>query len=160
MTIPSQSTWEIVGAPRRPSLDDVGGGAFVDDQTFPPDPGTMPSALMENQNEFQVAALAKVVAACVFSISFSGGTPSISQFSACSGLVITGTFTVVDNGTGDTSVTWPANTFPTPVAKPKGGITGATIGQIAVEQIANGVRIRTANAAGAATDLACTVDLY
>lgn len=159
MAIPTTCTWEIVGAPRRPSLDDVGGGVFVDDQTYAPDPTTMPSAAMENQNERQVAALAKVVDACVISISFSGGTPSISQFSACSALVITGTFTVTDMGTGDTKVEWPANTFPTAVAKPKGGITGATIGQIAVEAITNGIRIRTANAAGAAADLACTVDL-
>lgn len=160
MTIPSESTWEIVGAPRRPSIDDLGGAAFVDDQKFPPDPETMPSALMENQNEKQVAALARVVPSLVLSIRFSGGTPSVDQFSACSGLVSSGTFTVTDVGTGITKIEWPANTFPTPIAKPKGGVTGATVGQCAVEAITNGMTIRTTNAAGAAADLPATADYY
>lgn len=159
MSIPTISTWEIVGTPRRPSLADLGGGAFVDDATYPPDPGTMPSAAMENQNEFQVAAVAKVMPACVICVKITAGTPSINKFSAPSGLVITGTFTVTDNGTGDTSVTWPANTFPALTFDSFGGINGATIGQMSVQDIANGIRVRTANAAGVATDLNWTVYL-
>lgn len=159
MSIPVLLTYDIV-PPRRPSIDDVGGAAFQDDQKNPPNQATMPSSAMENQNEMQVQAAHKVLPVCVFSIKFTTGTPSLDSFSTLSSLPITGTFTFVDNGTGDTSVTWPANTFPTAINKPKGGITGATIGQIAVEAITNGVRVRTANAAGAATDLPCTVEVF
>lgn len=159
MSIPTTLTYDLP-TPRRPSIADVGGAAFQDDQKNPPNQATMPSAAMENINEMLEQAAHKVLPVCVLSIRFSTGTPVLDSFSTLSTLPITGTFTFVDNGTGDTSITWPANTFPTAINKPKGGITGATIGQIAVEAITNGVRIRTAGSGGAAADLPCTVDIY
>jgi hypothetical protein len=156
MSVPDLLTYDIV-PPRRPSLDDLGGVGFLDDQVYPPDAITMPHAKEMNQAHRQELAAHSVIPVLVLDIQFSAGTPSLAAFKCCSTIPVTGTFTFVDNGTGDTSITWPANTFPTPAYRPHGGITGATIGQISVEAIANGVRVRTANSAGAATDLHCVV---
>jgi len=156
MSIPVDLTYDLA-TPRRPSIADLGGAAYQDDQKDPPNEATMPSAAMENQNQKQTQAAHKVLPTLVISGKVNAGAIVLDSFQALSSLVISGTFTFVDNGAGDTSVTWPANTFPTPVNKPFGGITGATIGQIAVEAITNGIRVRTANSAGSATDLPWTV---
>ncbi len=158
MATPTTLVYDLA-PPRRPGIGDVGGGAKLDDQEYPPDAVTMLTAADENQAENLLVAYGKVTPAAVFSLRFSAGAPILDIFSCASSLPTLGSFTVVDNGTGDTSVTWPANTFPSPVAPPFGGLTGATVGMMAVEAITNGVRVRTLGSGGAAADLACTVVL-
>lgn len=160
MPVPETLTYDIPGAPRRPSLEDVGGATMEDDQARPPDPVTMPTAAKFNQHDRQIAAAHRVLPVLVLSLRFSSGAPIIDSFTTLSTLPVTGTFTVVDNGTGDTSITWPANTFPTPAVKPKGGVNGPTLGACAPELITNGVRIRTVNMSNVATDLPCTVEVW
>ncbi len=159
MASPTTLVYDIV-PPRRPGIGDVGGGAKLDDQDYPPDPVTMMSAADENQQENLLVAFGKVTPSAVLSTKYTSTVPSIDLFSCASSLPVLGTFTVVANGTGDASITWPANTFPAPAARPKGGITGATVGMIAVESITNGVRIRTFGSGGAAADLPATVEIY
>jgi len=161
MTAPDTLTWDLAaadGGPRRPSLEDVGGATHEDDAVFPPDPATMPYAAELNQWAMQVAAFGKVVPSLILSVEFAGGAPAVVVASSPRSSVALGDFTVTDNGTGDTTITWPANTFPPEVTRPEvsinqdiGEMVGAT-----VTAVANGVRVRTYRSAGA-YDLAFTV---
>jgi len=144
-------TWDgLSGAspevPRRPSTDDMGGDDLIDDTENPP--GTdMPTAGGWNQKVDQIAALARVVSPCKISIRFSIGVPYVYKFAtaASSAAITISTFTVTDNGTGDTSITWPANTFPPHEVEPHSlTITeDVEIDRARIYSITNGVRIKT-----------------
>lgn len=133
--------------PRRPSTDDLGGDEKLDDAEFPPDPVEHPTAAGHNQLVKVTAGLAKTAAACKLEVDFNSGVPFVKAASALSSLVSLATFgTPTDNGTGDTTVTWPANTFPPETVSPNGltlysSATQPTAGQ--VEKVTNGIRVRT-----------------
>jgi hypothetical protein len=163
ITAPETLTWDIAavdGGPRRPSLEDLGGATLEDDALYPPDPATMPYAKQLNQWAKQLEAVAAIVPFVAFSVQFFAGVPTIVAFTCPrrTGVLILGTTGVTDLGDGDTSITWPAGTFPPALLKPECTINedieelvGATI-----VSITNGVRVRTYNAAGL-VDLAFTV---
>jgi len=144
--------------PRRPGLDDVGGGQKVNDGGTP-DPVRDPTAEDANQTALQLVALGKVMPVALLSVANSGA-PALDRQSCAPTAPSLLTFTVTDNGVGDTSITWPAGTFPAPVAKPRAYVTGATPALIAAEAITNGVRVRTRDAAGAPVDVPFDVDVY
>lgn len=144
--------------PRRPTLDDVGGAAFEDDTSAPPIAGQMPAADDFNQDCKLTVALSAVIYVAFLEVVFSGGTPSVANVVSPVSGVTTGTFTVQDNAAGDTSITWPAGTFPEGVLKP----TGLTIVEdVAIDEaralkITNGVRVKTLDGA-AGTDAGFTL---
>lgn len=159
MTIPTTLTWDLAsgdGGPQRPSLEAMGEASLVDDADYPPVAPEMPTSAMLNQWQKQLAAMGKVVAALKVSVRFSAGTPSVYKFSAPTGNLVLGDLTVTDNGTGDTTIAWPANKLPVAVAEHEVSINGATAGEAAIETVsAVSVRVRT-KAASAAADLAFT----
>lgn len=159
MTTPATCTFDIV-PPRRPGIDDVGGAQKQDDILFPPDPVEMPTAADDNQHQRLLVAMGEMVAVAMITVRYAAGVPSINKVASPIAAVIAGTFTVVDNGVGDCSLTWAANTFPAAVADPFVNATGATIGKGSAEIIANGVRVRMANAAGAAADINFVVQVF
>ncbi len=161
MAAPDELTFDIV-PPRRPSLDDCGGGKLIDDAENPPDPETMPYAAQLNQLQKQVARFGGSVAVARFSIVFNAGTPSIGQFVCLPTGPITSTFTVTDNGNGDTTISWPANTFPSSVLKPAGLTLNEDVAAqapVAWMPDANSVRVKTRNAAGTLTDIVFSVEV-
>ena len=134
--------------PRRPGTDDLGGDQKLDDAEFPPDPVEHPTAAGHNQNVKVVVALARTAAACKLEVDFNGsGVPFVKAVTALGSAVAIATFgTPADNGTGDTSVSWPANTFPIEGISPNGltlysSSTQPTTGH--VEKLTNGIRVRT-----------------
>lgn len=115
MSTSSISTWERP-APRRPNLEDMGGGNYANDPEFPPEPGD-PNAHDSNQMAKQIVALAAVSAAAVLHVTFNAGTPSIASVQCVRSNITASSFTIVDNGAGDTSITHlggllPAATWP------------------------------------------------
>lgn len=145
--------------PRRPSTDDLGGDKKQDDNEFPPDDVEHFTAAGWNQIVQVVAALAKTIAVCKLEIRFVTGAPYVARASAPGTAIALGTFTVTDNSTGDTTITWPANTFPPAACSPTGltllsSSTAVLDGH--VEEVTNGVRVRT-KSAGAATDIPWTL---
>lgn len=160
MAVPADLTWDLAvgdGGPQRPTLAAMGEAALVDDADYPPVAPTMPTSLMLNQWQRQLAAQGKVIAALVVSIRFSGGTPSVYKFTTPGDTMVLGDLTVTDNGTGDTTIAWPSNMLPVSVAEPVVGVNGSTPGQASAEMpTATSVRVRTNNA-GVAADLAFTV---
>jgi hypothetical protein len=149
------------GGPRRPSLADVGGATLEDDTEFPPNPAKHPYANQLNQWAKQIAAMGGVVPSLVLSVEITAGAPAVVAFSCPRDDLEISDFTETDNGTGDTTITWPADTFPPELARPTVTInqdTGALVGGTVVS-VTNGVRVRTYDGSGA-EDLHFTVVRY
>lgn len=165
MTAPSFLTWEgdaVDGStPRRPSTADLGGDNYEDDAEAPPDINEFPSAAAFNQLVRQVAAIAKTTAAAKLENRFSAGAPYLARATGPSSTIKPSVFTVTDMGTGDTKIEWPADTFPPNQCSPTGltflsSSTSPITGH--VEEITNGVRIRTFQSS-VATDIPWTLEI-
>ncbi len=148
-------------APRRPSTDDLGGDQKEDDAEFPPDDVEHFTAAGWNQIVQQIAAMARVAAACKVELRFDSGDPYIARATAPSDNVSADTFTVTDEGAGVTLIEWPAETFPAHQCSPTGltlfsSSTSVVTGHL--EEVTNGVRVRT-HVAGVATDVVCTFEI-
>jgi hypothetical protein len=146
---------------RRPSVDDAGGDQKVDDAAYPPDPKEHATAAGWNQQSMQIAAMAKVVGACKLEVRFNAGVPFLQRVSAPGNNVLLETFTVTDNGTGDTTITWPAYTFPEHICSPTGltlfsNSTSVVAGH--VEEVTDGIRVRTF-VAGVASNVPFTITI-
>lgn len=163
MSAPDGNPFDVVtrtggtNVPHRPTLDDFDGCQCLN-AVSPPDPVTMPTAPAWNTMGRTLAAYARVVPALVATVRFDAGTPSLESLSSCrEGLAVT----VVDNGVGDTSITWDADAVPPPIADPMASVTDATTdAHIRSYPITNGVRIVTKNLAGAAADVRFSVLVF
>lgn len=146
------STFDLTTA-RRPSSDDTGESlVLVDDVANPPDPNTMPTSAPWNTFAALTRAYGGVVAHTKISIHVVSGTPGISLVGSARKGVVAGTFTVTDNGAGDTSITWAAGTFPPPIANPEVSVNTLASLAAVIAPITNGVRVQVRNDAGALTD--------
>lgn len=170
MSRPTWNTWDGgtgdggYEAPRRPSVDDVGGDEKLDNDDAPPNAIEHFTSQGWNQKAKQVPALARVSCSCKLEVRFSGGTPFVNRSPGASINIQPSTFTVVDNGLGDTTVTWPADTFPVFECSPTGLTPLSALRALAtVEEVTNGIRVRswTLDASGNATaaDVAWTLEL-
>lgn len=151
------STWDLA-TPRRPSLDDFEGAEKQNDDDFPPDPEKDPTAEEYNELCQLVVGFGRMIPNAIVCVA-GGATPSVAGFSAMPIAVITSTFTVTRNGAGDVSITWPANTFPTPICRPRAYLNAGP-GMPHAVAITNGVRVHTYNSSGVATDLDFSVDVF
>jgi hypothetical protein len=164
MSAAEHLTWDGDGddeSPRRPSTDDLGGDQKQDDAEYPPDPVEHYTAGGWNQIVRQLAALAKVTAAAKLEVRFDSGAPYIARVSSPRSDVEIDTFTVVDNGDGDVSVTWPADTFPPHACSPTGLTLISSASAVVdghVEEITNGIRVRT-RSGGSATNVPWTITI-
>lgn len=147
---------------RRPGLDDVGGAQFEDEIGFEPIGPDMPASDDFNQMSQTEIAHAKIMPTAGISVGFTAGTPSVRQATGPGVRIVPSTFTVTDNGPGDTTITWPAGTIPSSVLAPMATINEPSVSlgrSITAFYVSNGVRVVT-DAAGAADDLAFTVLIY
>lgn len=167
MSGPNWNTWEGgvgdegAALPRRPSIDDLGGDQKQDNNEYPPDDVEHFTSRGWNQLVKQVRALSKVTPACKLEVRFNAGVPYVARFSSPSSIVKQDTFTVTDNGTGDTTITWPPNTFPEHVCSPTGltplsSATAVVDGH--VEEVANGIRVRM-RSGGSPADVPWTIEI-
>jgi hypothetical protein len=147
--------------PRRPGLDDVGGGAKTNDPDLPlPNPVTMPTAEDENQAENLLVKYGAVIPVAIVTLHYTAGTPAVFKVASPIATVVPGIFTLTDTGVGNCLVAWPANTFPTAVADPVANATGATPGYGTVESLTNSARVRMTNAAGSLADINSVLFIY
>lgn len=167
MSNPTWNTWDGgVGEdgaelPRRPSVDDLGGDQKQDNYDYPPDDVEHFTARGWNQLVKQVAALAKVASSCKIEVRFDGGAPAVVRFSSPRSGLTLATFQPTDNGIGDTTITWPADTFPAPVCSPTGLTLFSNAGAVVdghVEEVTNGIRVRT-RSGGSAADIPWTIEI-
>lgn len=138
--------------PYRPGVNDVGGCAKLDDQNYPPDPITMPTAADFNEMGMLLVALCKVSGAALLYVSNSG-TPTITGLRAAGSLIQISDFTVTDNGPGDTTITCPSTKIVQPFAcLPFTQKAGDYRASGRLNGLGNGVRVETRNNAGTLSD--------
>lgn len=145
--------------PRRPTIDDVGGGEYEDDADFPPDPGD-PDADSANQLGLLAVASHGTLEHTKLYVTVPGGTPTGSAIKSLRDDLLVGDFTLTDNGAGDTSIAHtggklPADSFPAE-AYPVGDAGDCTI---TVASITNGWRVK-ARVAGTLTDTPFVLKIY
>jgi len=151
MATPIVNTLALV-PPRRPTIEDFGGVAKKDDAKYPPNPVTMPTAPDWNEKVRMLAAAWRVIPVAIIPVTFpSPGTPTIGT-PTCGNeeLMPPATpFTATPNAPGDTTITWPANTFPASIIPPMAIITidGSWAQPVALP-VSNGVQVKTRTTAG------------
>jgi len=96
-------------SPRRPGIDDVGGAAKEDDQEFPPNPITMPTAPDENQAERLLVGYGKVVDSAKVYVKFVAGAPTIFGIRAVGENLIGSDFTPTHVATGKVKIACPSS---------------------------------------------------
>jgi hypothetical protein len=111
--------------PHRPTIAELGGGAFQDHPRYPPDPATQPSAGMFNQAMKQIVALAGMAPSLKIQVEFPGGVPTITQLIALSTRITAATFTSLggqlqDFGNGSTFILLPPGLLPSQLVRPSG----------------------------------------
>lgn len=111
MAASNTPSWDQ-SVPRRPVIDDMGGGAKENHPTKPPNPVTMATAEDFNQTTKQVAALGRTVPLVRIFVTITAGVPAVSSVQAPGSSVAVGSFTVVDNGAGDTTLHWVSTLLP------------------------------------------------
>jgi hypothetical protein len=147
--------------PRRPGIDDVGGGQKQNDPNLPPpDPELDPCADDFNQLSQQAVAAGKVLAVARLSIDQSGGDYTLVGISCASSTPTTTDFEVTKNGVGDVTITWPDGTFPTAIARPRAHIIGSTPLAHATQPLAHGARVRMIDMAGTPAESGFDLDIF
>ncbi len=152
--------------PRRPTLDDLGGGEKVNDGTSPPDPVRHLTAEDANQTAQQIAAIGRVMPVGRVSVRIGGGGAHVVDKQNCAPSAATLlSFTVTDHGTGDIEIRWAQSLFPPAQGNPVAHATGSNPALIATEATTQGsstygARVRTQNAAGAALDVPFELEIF
>jgi hypothetical protein len=104
--------------PYRPGVADVGGCQKLDDQAYPPDPTTMPTAADFNQMGMQIVALGNVSCAAVIRVRNppfeTGDDPYVVDVRGASGLLAPGDFLVERFDFGTTTVRCSSAKIPPP----------------------------------------------
>lgn len=162
MTLPADNTLALT-PPRRPTEDDFGGTERVDDALFPPNPVTMPTAADYNERGRMLAAVWRMAPVAILPMTFIAGAPTKGTPQSGNPALTSATFTVVDNAAGDTTITWPADTFPAAVRPPQAEVDDPAHGSWlhpTCEPVTNGVRVKTRNSAGVLADVGFTLVLY
>ena len=145
-------------APRRPSLDDVGGGAKANDAKYPPDPETMPTAEDENQAENLLVGLCEVAPTLSVHVTFSGGTPQLAAFAKMATNIVSGDITLTDDATGQTSITLASGKLPVTAMPPSIQVYGE-VDRVWAEAVTGGWRVHTKLGA-TYTDVAFKIDFH
>lgn len=164
--IPTVSTFEDTVS-HRPDIDADLGGAILENEadSLPERDGTGPCAEIFNQVVQQVAAFGGVVPTAVIVIDFSSGAPFIAALLCANKTLNAGSFTIVDQGNGDTSIRWTTANLPIlTTATSSLNVHGTSNTDDVVEEMGlsagtSGVRLRTSSG-GVLTNLRATVVLY
>jgi hypothetical protein len=159
----------VEGGVRRPDVADVGAVALLNDpRTPPPTTGTHMHADMGNQWQRLMRAFGSVIPSCRLTIIFVSGVPEIQNVMPLGATVDADTFTIIDSGTGLTSIQWAAADLPAPVCNPSGltlhGV-GTHSGGAILTLNGGGAGIHdisvctTVSATGAAANVPFTIDI-
>lgn len=155
-------TWEIPigdGGARRPTIADLGGADFVDDDDYPPPrDGSEPYATEYNQSKKQIRAVASVAPSAILTVDFAAGVPFVDKLMAPSSTLTTGDFTITDGGPGLTTIEWSAGALPEIVCDPL--VTANGNGAANAEVMGSTEILVRTFAGGVAADVRFTVAIY
>jgi hypothetical protein len=123
-------------------------------------PPHMPAAEEYMQMARQIVALGSMAPLLRASVGFVAGNPVLQAFACVRDDLIGGDFTLAHPGAGVVEITWDAGTFPAPNTRPIAATNADAKAFADAVNIANGVRIRTFDAAGAAADVSFTCEVF
>jgi hypothetical protein len=156
-TAPEDFVYDMT-VPRRPTEDDMD-PATVDVVPLPL-PGQLYAAQM-NQRGKCIAAIGRVSPVAIMVVDFAAGAPYVDRLTCCSIVLQIADLSLTDNGNGDTTIEWPANTFPTSVADMEAFVcTDGSWLQPTAVAVTNGVRVKTRNSGGTLIDGRVQVKIY
>jgi hypothetical protein len=159
MTASSTLTYDQA-PPRRPTVNDLGGGAKENDAANPPDPVRMPTAEDANQTAKQVAAIGGIVPMVSISVRYDGSNnPYVYKRSSLRQDINWDQITVFEDALGEVFVEWTSGIIPEPVLEPKAYLNGGTVGMISSARVGDAVKVYTRNALNAAARLPFTLDI-
>jgi len=148
--------------PHLPSTDNLG-GTLKEDEGPVPDPQSMPCANDQNTVNYCVAAQGRTSPSMVISIDFNSGDPYVYGLTTTNSGLDSGDISLTDNGNGDTSIEWPASSFPVVNGVLPHGLTmndsSIVIERTYADPIANGVRVKTQNGSGTGLDCMFTLTI-
>lgn len=154
--------------PHRAGVSELGGGAKENSVQFPPDPVKHMTAEDCNQFTQQLGAFNRTTPLARLFVRIVAGTPSVYAVQAAGSNVVAGSFTVVDNGAGDTTIWWTTGTGGVlPAAVGVGGLTvtedvAITEARAMLTTVTGNpaVRVKTFITGSVATDANFTVEIY
>lgn len=161
MATPLVNTLALV-PPRRPTADDLGGLGKKNHATFTPNPVTMPTAEDWLEIVRMLVAAWSTAPVGVIPVTFIAGAPIVGTPSCGNPAIVAATITPTDNGAGDTTLTWPANTFPNAICNPA-VILNVTTGNWCMPRVivgSNSVQVQTPNNAGTLADANFTLFVF
>lgn len=139
------------------TLEDMGGGAYENDAEHPPSPAD-PNADASNTCEKVLVAHDRLAWAVVIEVENDSGTLTITSVWSLRGDLTPGDFDLVENGTGDTSITHAGGKLPPKKFKPFVQQTDdEEIDRLRVLEIANGWQVKS-KLGSSATD--CSFQLW
>lgn len=107
MTTASNTLTYDDATPHRPGLAELGGGIKENHPAAARAPGPKQLRAEEfNQLSKQTEAFGRVVDLAKVTVKFTAGVPAVNNVKALGALVAIGDFTVIENGTGDTTLWW------------------------------------------------------
>ena len=150
---------------RRPTVADLGGGLKEDDQDYPPDPVTMPTAADANQTALLLAAIDAVTPVLSIDVEILAGVPTVVSVRCKKTGFVVGDIAAVDNGAGDTTLRWAAGTFPTGTGKPRAWCNDTSRARAVTAYLYSatgyeGVQVESESDTGSNVDSNFTVDVF
>lgn len=145
---------------RRPTLEDLGGGAKIDGPVKP-DKVTMLTADDMNQWGNVGTATGAVCPLAIVVVTNNAGTYSVTGVRAPGTGIVAGSFTPTKNATGDVTLAWTAGVLPGTISSHASLQGGAgAYREPEVDTTATSVRVRMTDGTGAAVDCSYTVWIY
>lgn len=152
--------------PRRPGLDDVGGGA-KENATNPPDPRRGLTAEDWNQVSQQIVRMGQVLPQLRIWVRFAAGAPVLDSFAAWSNNITSPDITFTDMGAGDTKVIINSNKLAPQMGKPSAAITESGGGLARHPEVVASIvaattvfRVKTGDSTNALADLSFRLDIF
>ena len=146
--------------PYRPSVDDLGGDAMIDDANEPPGAGEPQAATWNNFVRVH-AGRERTGESVRVTINFDGGgAPFVESAVGMRTTLVPTDFSLTDNGVGDTTIEWAVTLLPPQTMLPcafQHSLTPGCIGATAPTGIS--VRVVSTTHAGVADDIPFTVEI-
>jgi hypothetical protein len=143
----------------RPSLEDLGGDAKINDATDPPDTAD-PQACEWNNFARLHAAFCRMMPTVSVTINFAAGAPFVETLVSMGTEIVAADLVITDNAAGDTTISWAAGVLPTMSREPTAHSHADSRIAIAWAPSALSARVTTRTDAGVLADAKVTVHIY
>jgi len=104
--------------PARPTVDEMGGAAFVDDDLYPPVPEQNVTAADVNEMQNLLTRACRMIPTASFWVRKNGATMTLLGFKSCNDLLLNTDISVSTDGGNNMIIQWPRHKLPAGVVPP------------------------------------------